>query len=144
MYVWIYWHKYSTVQQRSQWFIFILFFYVGSLWIKLTILLALIKVSLVVYFFLLIMKKVDIMCSNQTSIEHQQQTTPARKQVTLHLLTMFVSHSCSETFTFLPHAILPFSSLPLTFQPASHLHTVSQKTCLSAATEALMHPEPCD
>lgn len=74
----------------------------------------------------------------------KQQTTPARKQVMLHLLTVLVSPSCFESFTFLPHVIRAFSSLPLTFQPASHLHTVSRKTCLSAATEALMHPEPCD
>lgn len=73
------------------------------------------------------MKKVDIMCSSQPSIERQQHTTPARKQVTPHLHTVFVSPSCFESSTFLPHVIPAFSGLPLTFQPASHLHTVSRK-----------------
>lgn len=52
---------------------------------------------------------------------HRQQTPPARKQVMPHTLTVFVSPGCFESFTLLPHVIPAFSSLPLTFQPASHL-----------------------
>lgn len=83
------------------------------------------------------MKKVDIKCSSQPSIERQQDTTPARKQVTPHLHTVFVKpqllwkhhipsarYPCIPRFAInIPACVAPTHRLPKNMSVSRHWST---------------------